>query len=249
MCFGCGAEGDVLDFVMRLYGVRLVEALEMLDGELSSPPNRAAHAANDETHDRTAEALAIWNSARPAQATVAEAYLKSRGINGAIARYHPLCGAAARSTLPDADARCSGCRRLRAGLRHSAHLPMRGSGRKAALPGGEVKFPLGRVRGGAIRLGPPARSIIVTEGLEDGLTLLQALGRTVWVAAGAGMLPAMRLPNLIGAVVIGADNDESGQEAAERAAEAFHDQGRHVRIMSPGKAYKDFNAQLMGRGG
>lgn len=80
-----------------------------------------------------------------------------------------------------------------------------------------MKFSLGRVLGGAIRLGPASRSLLVTEGLEDGLSLLQTLGRPVWVAAGAGMLPAMRLPDMVEAVVIGADNDTTGQIASSLA--------------------------------
>jgi DNA primase len=249
MCFGCGAEGDVLDFIMRLHGVRLIEALEMLAGHLPSPRARMTHPPADETHDRLAEALAIWDKARPPQGTVAEAYLQSRGIivplpetirfaELPLGRHRPMPTLIAAVT--DVQGEVCGIQRT--------FLCANPIG-KAALPGGKVKFSLGRVRGGAIRLGPAARSIVVTEGLEDGLTLLQALGRPVWVAAGAGMLPAMRLPEAVEAVVIGADNDLSGQEAANRAAGAFHDQGRQVRIMSPAKVYKDFNAQLMGKGG
>lgn len=246
MCFGCGAEGDVLDFVMRLHGVRLVKALEMLDGQLPSPPNPVAHAATDETYDRTAEALAIWDSARPAQGTVAEAYLQSRGITVPLPdtiRFAEL-PLGRRSPMPTLVAAVVDACGQVCGIQRT-FLCADPVG-KAALPGGKVKFSLGRVRGGAIRLGPPARSIIVTEGLEDGLTLLQALGRPVWVAAGAGMLPAMRLPEVVGAVVIGADNDPAGLAAADKAAEAFAASGRRVRIMRPAADHKDFNAELTG---
>jgi DNA primase len=120
---------------------------------------------------------------------------------------------------------------------------------KAPLPGGKVKFSLGRVLGGAIRLGPADGSLIVTEGLEDGLTLTQGLGRSVWVAAGAGMLSSMQLPASVRVVVIGADNDAAGQAAANKAAGAFAVSGRHVRIMRPEPGYKDFNAWLAARRG
>lgn len=40
-CFGCGAKGDVLDFVMMAKGVNLPEAIRVLDGRDTSRPNVA----------------------------------------------------------------------------------------------------------------------------------------------------------------------------------------------------------------
>jgi DNA primase len=109
------------------------------------------------------------------------------------------------------------------------------------------KLSLGRVAGGAIQLGPAAPSLVVTEGLEDGLTLAQALGRSVWVSAGTTMLPRMSLPDVTRAVVIGADADAAGEAAANKAAHVFAATGRQVRIMRPASGFKDFNAELLDR--
>lgn len=245
MCFGCGAGGDVLDFVMRLHNVRLADALEMLGGS-NIPERRVARPLPEPEHHRSDEAAAIWRSAEPAQGSTAEAYLNSRGITVelpdsirsaqlSLGRHAPMPAlVAAVSTLGGEG---SGIQRT--------FLSADPIG-KATLPGGKAKFSLGRVLGGAIRLGPATRSLLVTEGLEDGLSLFQKLGRPVWVAAGAGMLPAMRLPDLVEAVVIGADNDAAGELAAQKAADAFTAKGKRVRIMCPDPAYKDFNDQLRG---
>jgi DNA primase len=247
MCFGCGAEGDVLDFVMRLQGVRLPEALQMLgDGELLARHEKRSDRARAPEHDRGGEAASLWAAAAPAQGTLAEAYLRSRGITVelpesirfahlSLGRRTPMPALVAAVSTLDGDVR---------GVQRT-FLSANPIG-KAQLPGGKAKFSLGRVLGGAIRLGPAARSLIVTEGLEDGLTLLQKLGRPVWVAAGAGMLSAMQLPDVVEAVVIGADDDEAGDRAARKAAEMFHASGRRVRIMRPAPSYKDFNAELTG---
>jgi len=118
-------------------------------------------------------------------------------------------------------------------------------GRK--LPVRDSKLSLGRVRGGAIRLGDPAAELVLCEGLEDGLSLAQELpSASVWAAPGAGMLSAMCLPPIVSRVIIAADNDASGELAAMRAAERFASEGRHVRIMRPDLAYKDWNDQLRG---
>src|SRR4028118_506653 len=46
LCFGCGATGDVLDFVMRADGVTLPEAARLLGGsEWSARPAKVAKAA------------------------------------------------------------------------------------------------------------------------------------------------------------------------------------------------------------
>lgn len=74
------------------------------------------------------------------------------------------------------------------------------------------KLSLGRVAGGAIRMGDLDTSGIVTvcEGPEDGLSLVEMLGGPVWVAAGSGMMSAMQFPIEVQRVVIGADNDDAG---------------------------------------
>jgi DNA primase len=41
-CFGCGAQGDVLDFLMRLHRTTLSSALEMLEGDASRMSGRVA---------------------------------------------------------------------------------------------------------------------------------------------------------------------------------------------------------------
>ena len=97
--------------------------------------------------------------------------------------------------------------------------------------------------GGAIRLAPCARSLVVCEGLEDGLSLQQGLGVAVWVAAGASMLPNMLFPPGVQCVAVGGDADDAGRAAARKAAEAFTFRGIESRVFFPVDA-KDFNDEL-----
>jgi len=124
---------------------------------------------------------------------------------------------------------------------------LRGDGKgKADLP--KAKLSLGTVAGGAIRLGEldPSGMVTVCEGPEDGLSLLSMIGGPVWVAAGASMLPVMRFPPCVRSVVIGADNDAAGEQAARKAAQAFAMRGLSVRIIYPAAGFKDFNDELRG---
>jgi DNA primase len=249
MCFGCGAEGDVLDFVKRLQSIELMEALQMLENGTGYGGSRLAPASEGSPCDRAQEASALWSNARPVSGTIAEAYLHSRGITVDLPQSLrfaklPLGARPAMPTLVAAVSTLDGDVR---GVQRTFLCSEPVS--KARLPGGKAKFSLGRVLGGAIRLGPATRSLIITEGIEDGLTLHQQLGRSVWVAAGAGMLPSMQLPECVRAVVIGADNDAAGQAAAAKAAQAIGESGRQVRIMRPEPGYKDFNDWLVAQGG
>jgi DNA primase len=243
-CFaGCG-EGDVLDFIAKLHHVGLREAAGLLSGA-NLPSVHVEPLPADNLPDRTEEARTIWRGAQPARGTLAEHYLRSRGLTlpipesirfkrlhyGKRGHEHPCLIAAVASP----DNRLCGIQRT--------YLNADGTGK---LDVEKPKLSLGRVKGGAIRLSPAARSMIVCEGLEDGLTLMQELGRTVWVGAGAGFLSAMQFPFGTEAVAIGGDADEPGRREARKAADAFAARGIKARTFFPIEA-KDFNAELMER--
>ena len=86
-CFGCGAHGDALGFVMRMEGLSFPEAVERLAGEAglrvpqASPEERAAARRRADLYD-VVEAAAAWFEERLAGSEGAEAraYLESRGL-------------------------------------------------------------------------------------------------------------------------------------------------------------------------
>ncbi|CAM3133462.1 Toprim domain-containing protein [Sphingomonas antarctica] len=244
-CFGCSVQGDVLDFLQLQAGVGLRDAAAMLSGgNLPVTTYQPAIADTEPKEDRGDEARDIWRNASPISGTPAETYLRRRGLwlnlpdslRFARLRYgkrgpmHPCLIALVASV----DNKAIGIQRTY----------LTDGGGKAAVP--KPKLSLGSVRGGAIRLAPGAVKLMVCEGLEDGLTLQQELGCAVWVAAGASMLPSMRIPEGVASVVIGADGDEPGERSAQDAARAFARPGRQVRIIRPLDGHKDFNDELRG---
>ncbi|OYZ08257.1 MAG: hypothetical protein B7Y36_17345 [Novosphingobium sp. 28-62-57] len=248
-CFGCGASGDVLDFVQRAYGVALPEAARMLGaGDVPKLDLPAAREFSEAVkgQDYSKAARAIWSRAVPAAGTLAEAYLRFRGI-------HPPYPPAIRflalpcdnlGPLPclvlavrDADGAITGIQRI--WLAHD------GLGKADVA---KPKRSLGQVKGGAIQFGDLDGSGVLTvcEGPEDGLSLLDLFGGPVWVAAGAVFMPHMQFPPGVRSIVIGADNDPAGREAAQSAAQAFAARGLSVRIIRPVEGAKDFNDELRG---
>lgn len=248
-CFGCGAGGDVFDFVQRAYGLDLSGAARLLNaGTLPqpapSPVGEFSRTVNRKS-DRSAEAAAIWNRAAPVEGTLAEAYLRWRAIPP------PYPAALRFLALPYVNfgqLPCLVCavRNVAGQLTGIQRIWLAEDGRgKAAVP--EAKLSLGRLRGGAIRLGEPVGgAVTVCEGPEDGLSLASMLGGPVWVAAGASFLPAMQFPPDVRSVLIGADNDLTGRDAADKAARAYARRGLAVRILRPLVDYKDFNDELRG---
>jgi len=248
-CFGCGAQGDALDYIRRAHSVDLVEAIRMIDAGALPVVERnvSARTTDSAVDDRTPEAVAIWTASAPADGTPVATYLASRALPGPVPdalRFARLKYGARGDTHPcmvalivDAGGNPQGIQRT--------YLNASGTG-KASMP--KPKLSLGRVKGGAVRLAPADNELIVTEGIEDSLSLLLGSGVPAWAAAGAGMLPAMILPASVLCVTIGADADAAGEHSAQQAAARFHSEGRQARIMRPAAGFKDFNAELMGAG-
>ena len=244
-CFdGCGG-GDEIDFVRRLHGVDWREAAERLAGGNLPSVHVAPIPAAESRADRGDEARTIWREGVAATGTPAETYLRSRGLHlpiPASIRFTRLKYGKSGPQYPALAACVASVDNRLAGIQRT-YLNAAGTG-KAEVP--KPKLSLGRVAGGAIRLAPAARELIVCEGLEDGLTLMQTLGLAVWVAAGASMLPLMQFPVGVQSVAIGGDNDAAGRTAARNAAEVFAARGLNVRCFFPLEGFKDFNAELQG---
>lgn len=260
-CFGCSAQGDVLDAVQRLYGVKLLDAIRMLDGGALAELEQRRAPAKPKA-DLRPVAQRIVNGSSAIEGTPAEAYLRSRGItmdlphtlrfarltppkidgNGLLAANGPDPLPALVAIVTDPAGELIGLQRtyLTEDGRKALVIPT------ASDPKPKVRYSLGNVVGGAIQLGPVSETLVVTEGTEDALTLAQELPHSVWVAAGTAMLSRMVLPDAVRSVVIGADSDAPGEAAAQAAAEAFSEHGRSVRIMRPPAGAKDWNAALMG---
>lgn len=244
-CFGCSAHGDVIDFIMRMENVGLRRAAELIGQahvSAARPSPRRIAAKDSQTR---ALAAAIWVDAAPIGGTPAENYLRTRGIICALPdtlRFARLRYGRNGCLYPCLVAAVIDARDELCGVQRT-YLNSDGSG-KARVP--KAKLSLGRIRGGAIRLAPVTRELVLCEGLEDALTLQQELGIATWAAAGVGNLKALELSSVVRSVIIGADGDETGEAGAQAAAERFAAEGRAVRIIRPLDGHKDFNDELRG---
>ena len=108
------------------------------------------------------------------------------------------------------------------------------------------KKALGTTKGMSIHLTPKARKLILTEGLEDGLSILLAVKDKpqygVWCGIG-GSVTSIIIPEGVKEVILAFDNDPAGKNFTEKLAKRLVAEGLKVKVARPAKG-KDFNEML-----
>lgn len=255
-CFGCGAGGDLLDYLREIEGMAFREAMTWLtnvkDLHEIDPADREQQIAHEHRArtENVARAREQWHQSRELERTIGERYLRSRGLGapwpqsfrfgwfpiwydkrtGKPGRRFPAVICAVTNNANEV----TGVQRI--------FLDRETAG-KAAIA--NPKLSLGQTRGNAIRIGGAAATIILTEGPEDGLTLrLRYPEIPVWIALGTGGLYQVQLPETVRHVILAGDNNGPGHEAVRRAQEAYEAQGRTCEGLFPSERFEDFNDEL-----
>ena len=192
-CFGCGAHGDHVDWLMMVEGLDREQAMKTLEN-WKGPGSRVRI---DNGESKRACALRLWQEARPIAGTLAAQYLaEHRRIDLAalpanideVLRFHPRCPFGPGTRHP--------C--LVALMRDVGSNEPSGIHRIALAPDGNriARRMLGNW--GAVKLWPASTQLIVGEGLETVLAAATRLThhgaplRPAWSALSSGALG--RLP-------------------------------------------------------
>ena len=248
-CFGCGARGDHLTWLMerdRLTFPEAVEHLRQLAGR-SAPVKNQIKRDPEETRKY---ALSIWEEARPIKGTLAEAYLNSRhiditGLPTAALRFHPRCIFGKGNYPP--------C--LLALFRDAVTDKPTGIHRiRLALNDQKVeRLSLGPIKGAAIKLWPDedvSYGLVIGEGVETTLAAAArveyhgTLLRPAWAAGNKGNLAELPvLDEGINRLTVLIDNDANGegQKAATKCIWRWRKAGREAFGLIPEQVDTDFN--------
>jgi putative DNA primase/helicase len=225
----------------------LWQGVDRRHGTPTSPRQSTASKTDlDDTVRRTKAALRMWASAVPAEGTLVEAYLHSRGILmpvPAALRFHagirhPFGGfwpAMIALVTRGEDGTPLGI--------HRTFLARDGYGQAPVEP---RKMMLGPCRGGVVRFGEDDRRLMAAEGIETALAALQSTGRAAWAALSTSGMRTLELPAGIRDLVITADGDAAGEAAASDAARRLKREGRCIFIARAPRGF-DFNDVLLGR--
>lgn len=219
-----------------------------------TPPDPLAQAQREadrkaEAKRRANQAFALWREAEPIRGTVAETYLRGRGITCALPdtlRFHPECWHAATSRrYPAMVALVEGCSDIAI---HRTYLCADGTGKAPIDP---PKAMLGGTSGGAVRLTQEQGPLVVAEGIETALSLASGMLQwpaTIWAALSTSGMRGLVLPTSPGRLTVATDGEQAGQAAGFALAERAHAAGWTVSTL-PAPNGRDWNDILMMKGG
>lgn len=200
-----------------------------------------------EAAKRAAQAFALWREAQPIGGTLAERYLRGRGVTCPLPetlRFAPSCWHATARRLPAMVALVEGVESFAV---HRTYLRADGSG-KADVE--RAKAMLGAVTGGAVRLCGGTGPLVVAEGIETGLSLASGLLRapaTIWAALSTSGMRGLALPPLPARLTLASDGDDPGRAAAHALATRASGLGWRVSLL-PAPDGRDWNDVLQKKG-
>ena len=230
-CFGCGADGDVLDFIMQVERLDLKGAVGRLR-ELAGTDREAnpgpAQDQPDRLADRNSElAQEIWRQTETIADGLPFDYLtKRRGLvhwDCDRVRWHPNCpwgrervGCIVCPVVSHLTGYTVGIWRIR-----------------PVMEGPVERRGLGPAKGNfSPTWWPEGDELAIAEGVEDALAVHQLTGLPCWAALSKGFMREMRgIPRWIERVTIFADADDGGRHAAHQLAQRLREEGREVRVL------------------
>ena len=251
-----GQGGDALELVKHALGGSTTDAMrwaaDRLGGKASTyAPQRPAKSSPRDVDDLAEQqrkidgALTIWNETTEIRGTVADAYLRSRGIELpdyiTDLKFHPACpGAGLRIPAMVALFRDAGTNEP-CGI-HRTFLSDDGSGKHEL-----GKRMMGRAKDAVIKLTDDAEvttGLGLAEGIENALTLAAYGWWPIWAAGSAGSIRNFPVLDGIEALTIFADVDDGGVglTAARECAARWSGAGKLVEIQKPpaGTDWNDF---------
>jgi hypothetical protein len=217
----------------------------VVDRDLAKVIAEAKRKREAEDARKIKQAQALWRQGQPIAGTLAELYLRQRGVTIALPgtlRFHPnLKYVESGQQFPAVLAAISG----RGGVTAVQRIYIGPDGRKADVK--HPKMTLGRPGNGACRLGVGGKLLGIAEGVETALSARQMFDLLpVWAACGPN-LASIAIPDSVDHLTIFADNGAPGRKIAERALAAHSRPGREVLIQYPDKEFGDFNDMLCAR--
>jgi len=187
---------------------------------------------------------------RPIFGTLAQTYLRNRGITARLEvvselRFHPACfyrahDGAPREAWPALIAAVTDAAGAITGV-HRTWLDRDGAGK---APIAAPRRALGHLLGNAVQFGAASDVLVAGEGIETMLSLRCILPDMPMAAAlSANHLTVLILPPALRRLYIARDNDGAGRHAAMRLRDRARAAGIEARILWP--VTNDFNADLL----
>jgi len=232
--FHCFAGCDTGDVLKALHRLHLHDR-----ASLAMPPAKPKR-------DNRGLATRLWLASRPIAGTIAETYLRARGLDGPyprVLRFNPttILGSGANKRIMPAliaaienDVGVVAVQRTFLDPLDILHKPI-------AKP----KVSLGLLGGAAIRLAPASEELGLAEGIEDALTAMQWFGTPTWALGGVERLALVDIPERVRRVIVYSDRGVAAERLLEKAWDHLAANGREVVDRPPPEPFGDWNRALM----
>jgi len=249
-----GEHGDLLDLVAA--NQRLASLADTLDEarhflSLPKPEPKTFEPLPPVPTGSPEAARRLWAMSQPIHGTLAETYLRQRGITdlrdcGSL-RFHPHCWYRTDeddqpntpNAFPALIAAVSNDDGTLTGV-HRTWLDPNGSGK---APVATPRRAMGNLLGNGVRFGRAGPVMIAGEGIETILSLRQIMPAMPMIAGlSAGHLSALQLAPSLRRLYIARDNDPAGRHAADTLAERAIEAGIEPLMLTA--SLGDFNDDL-----
>lgn len=183
--------------------------------------------AKEPRRDMSALAVRLWHASKPVVGTLAETYLRARGLTGPYPRslrFNPktvLGSGSDKRVMPaliaavESDLGVIAVQRTFLDPVDILHKP---------IP--KPKVALGLLGTGAIRLAPATDDLGLAEGIEDALSAMHWFGTPTWALGGVERLAFVAIPEKVRRIIVYADRGPAAARLLEKAREHL---SRHRR--------------------
>ena len=250
-----GEHGDLLDLIrLNRSCLTLRDALDearlflSLPNDEHRPDHREARRRDPVRRSSSEAARRLFAKARPITGTLAETYLRTRGITASLdelwsLRFHPACYYREADDEPQRWPALLGAITDVNGTITAVHRVWLDRDGRRKAPVADPRRSLGPQLGGGVRLGLIGDVLAVGEGIETMLSLRSALPRMPALAGlSANHLAALELPDGVRRLYVVRDNDSAARRAEARLRVRLRGRDIEVRSLSP--AYGDLNVDL-----
>jgi hypothetical protein len=226
----CFAGCDWRDVLDKLRDMRLIE--DRRSQHRGDTVRRCEPVQPDPPPTPNPLAIELWRQAEPIEETLAQKYLRSRGLSAIppTLRFLPRCAHSYIANIPF-DAMVAA---VQGADRHIiaaqiTWLAADGNGKAAIKPARRI---IGSLHDGAVRLGLAGDTLGIAEGVETAMAAQQLSGVPCWAALGVRMRN-VAIPGAVKKLHFFGDNGEPGHKAVESAAAAHPNIRRVMRFPAP----------------
>lgn len=233
--------GDTAILFHCFAGCTTVEVLKALQRRRLHDRSAVAMPGGKPKRDMGALALRIWQASKPVAGTLAEEYLRARGLSPPFPRalrFNPatvLGSGADKRSMPAMIAAVDNDLGLVAIQR--TFLDPDDVLRK---PISKPKVALGLLGTAAIRLAPASDELGLAEGIEDALSAMQWFGTPTWALGGVERLAFVAIPEKVRRVIVYGDRGRAAERLLEKARDHLSSNGRELICRVP-EHHEDWN--------